>query len=121
MTSNRSVALLRMSTLTRLNPTLISYAIIVNHPRDQKETRTHFDPKDPNYRELVLARHVKANRFVAGHRVKQRGTSNRGTVSHVETDHTKVNWVNNKPFFLEVDFDSGVTRMCIPSQLKRTK
>lgn len=100
---------------------MIAYDIIVKHDKDQKLELKIVKPGDSDFKQTIFDRNLKRVRLAEGDRVKQRGTSNRGTVSAVVRDIEHINWANNCPMFVRVDFDDGTVMMCNPSQLKRSK
>lgn len=53
--------------------------------------------------------------------MKIRKSAERGVVERIVGDINDVNWVNDRPMFLQVKFDSGKVMMLNPSQLKRSK
>ena len=97
---------------------MIEYEIVVNHKRDQKIVNEIVKPGDPNFQEVVFRRNLRACKYKPEDRVKIRGTSIRGFVTHIEEDITKINWEVNRPQFVEVRFDDNTVKMCNPSQLK---
>lgn len=106
-----------------LSQNMISYKLIVQNTVDVKhpEQRVVVKPGDVNYKDIVLQRNLKINRFQAGDRVKVRKSAKRGNIMEVITDIKDVNWDRNKAHFLVVQWDDGSTAMCSPSQLKPSK
>ncbi len=67
---------------------------------------------------MVFTRAFKGNRWHVGNRIKVRGTSRKGTVREVIKDLNKVEWERNRPLFIVVEMDDGVTMIGHPGQFK---
>jgi len=93
----------------------------VNHARDQKVTRQIVSPNDPQYKEIVFQRQVKACPYLAGQRVKVRRGHQRGYIKEIIKDLNEVQWENNKPHFILVEHDDKKFVVYNPSQIKRSK
>lgn len=78
-------------------------------------------PSDNNFKQVVLQRNLNQNHFKEGARVKIRKSAQRGVVEKIVAEADDINWVNNRPMFLQVKFDDGKVMMLNPSQLKRSK
>ena len=104
--------------------TVITYDIIVTKNRNSssplKKDRA-VAPSDPDFKQVVLQRNLNQNHFQEGARVKIRKSAERGVVEKVIGEINDINWVNDRPMFLQVKFDSGKVMMLNPSQLKRSK
>ena len=100
---------------------MIEYEIVVNHKRDQKPARKVVEPTDSDFKTVVFQRQLRACNYKDEDRVKIRGTNTRGIILRIEEDVNRVNWVNNRPMFVQVRFDNGEVKMCNPNQIKRSK
>lgn len=77
-------------------------------------------PSNPNFKDIVLERAYRnAIAWYAGQKCKMRGTSRKGIVKEVIREHSRVNWINNRPYFITVEFEDGKTEICNPAQLRR--
>lgn len=102
---------------------MISYKIIVNNTADVRKPLQPqiVKPGDTNYKEVVFQRNLRVCHLKTGERVKIRGTATRGVIKEIITDINQVNWDTKRPSFVHVQFDNGESRLCNPSQLKRSK
>ena len=100
---------------------MISYKIVSNWGKKNTPEISPISPKDPNFKEVILERAYRNSwAWRAGQKCKIRGTPRRGIVKEVIKEHNRVNWINNRPYFITVEFADGKTEVCNPSQLKRT-
>lgn len=100
---------------------MIEYDIIVKHNKDQLLNLVKVQPTDANFKQVVFDRNLARCTLKPNERVKQRGTPNKGVITSIETDINQINWHNNRPMYIRVQFDDGRVVMCNPSQLKRSK
>ena len=98
---------------------MIEYEIVVNHRHDQKLTPAKVTPRDTNYKDVVFQRQLKVCNYQPGQYVKVRRGHERGVILEIIEDINKINWYQNKPQFVKVDFGNGKILMCNPSQIKR--
>lgn len=103
---------------------MITYAITVTNNQStsspiQQIRPVH--PSDPEFKQVVLQRNLNENHYAEGARVKIRKSADRGIVERIVGSVDDINWVNDRPMFLQVKFDDGKVMMCHPSQLKRSK
>jgi len=103
---------------------VITYAIVVTNNQNSSSPLKEIKavaPSDPEFKPLVLQRNLNQNAYKVGARVKIRKTTERGIIERVIGNVDDINWLNDRPMFLQVKFDSGKVMMCHPSQLKRSK
>ena len=101
---------------------MLVYKIISNGGQDDSSTLSPkpCSPKDKNFREITFKRSLAGCRIKVDDRVKLRGTPKKGKVRAVYQDAVLVEWENNRPMYIEVQFDDGSINICNPGQLKRS-
>lgn len=101
---------------------MYNYAIVVHHQKDKSPQRKAVHPTDADYKTTVFQRVFNACQFKEKQRVKIRRGHRRGTVVHIHEEVEEVQWENNRPLFVAVEFDDspGKYVMCSPNQLKKS-
>lgn len=94
---------------------MISYKLHFNKKIVPNE---HLDPLSDEGKQAILRRHLNSCIFHKGDTVRIKGTSIFAEVVNVEHDFNKVNWTKNRPHFIEIVTDAGVSSMSVPSSLK---
>ena len=102
---------------------MFSYNIIVKNKRNVTKLPKEqiVDNSHPQFKANILQRAVNGNTLKKDFRVKICKSHRRGKVLQIHYKVEDINWVNNRPMFIEVMFDDGVVQMCHPGQLKRSK
>lgn len=73
------------------------------HPKSRKA----ISPADPDYKERLMERILHKFPYHKGERVRVVGTSECGTIKHIEFDINKIRWINDSPHFITVVADDG--------------
>lgn|SRR5574343_385834 len=100
---------------------MITYKIISNTGKKLNHEIRPVKPTDPDYKDVVFERALTRCHWRIGSKVKIRRSSRRGVVQEIIKDKTRVNWINNNPYFIVVQFNDGALEQCSPSQLKKSK
>lgn len=103
---------------------MISYRIVSKtiSPQSKKaHKRKHLDPKDPDYKEKLMERVLHNLSFHKGERVRIVNTSKRGIITKIHFDPTQVQWIDGKPYFIELCMDDGDYKLACPYEITRKR
>ncbi len=102
---------------------VITYKIVsrnISPSEKSRVKRRRLDPADPDYKELLFERAFQHNPFRKDNRVRIVNTTRTATLVDVYDQLKDVIWVDNKPHFLEIEFDDTKERqVATPYQLTR--
>jgi hypothetical protein len=83
---------------------MITYKIISN-VSDKQLKECLRDPKHPNYKKAVYERAITHNTLRVGNKIKFHGkTKYRGVISRIIKDFDEIEWYNNQPLFIEMEY-----------------
>jgi hypothetical protein len=104
---------------------VISYKI-TSKSLSKSECKAHKRKKiktnDPDYKERVLERILLRLSFRKGERVRIVNTRTCRVISKIRYDVNDVNWVDDKPHFIEIVLDEdGSTFLACPYQLTKKR
>lgn len=85
------------------------------------KTRNPVAPSDPKFKEHVFRRVLAKCNFQEGQWAKVRGTSKRVKINRIITDPQAIEWINDRPFFIEVETEDNRVFLSAPHQLHRKK
>ena len=99
---------------------MIKYKIVSRESGNPSpDRRRKVTPKDPDFKEVVIERHLRNLPFNIGDSATIRGTSKRVTIQSYIRDYSKIIWHHNKPKFIVVTMDeTGKEYVVSADQLK---